>query len=200
MITRFERALAQIARSENSGEAERMALESHAQKVRRLEEMIRAKEATGDRVVIGIAAALVLSAVALPVYAAFYSDGYAYLPVVGNSLSNATSMVAERLQRITPDPVPAADAGLIEVLPAAPREALGSRPSKPEATFARYVVHRASESAALIEGPNGLWWVKPGMKIPGAGRILSIEHSDAGWAVVTSETTITELRGETLLR
>ena len=61
-----------------------------------------------------------------------------------------------------------------------------------ETAFVHYVIHRATETAALIEGPSGLWWVKPGMTVPGAGRILSIERSDAGWAVVTSEMTITE--------
>lgn len=195
MITRFEKALAQAARTDSDLKSERMALESHAQRIRRLEDLIRAKEATGDRIVISIAAALVVSAMALPVYAAFYSDGYAYLPTVGKSFSDTTSTVAGHLQNILPDTRSVPDTRVTELDPPATGGARSGRPHRAEATFSRYVIHRASESAALIEGPSGLWWVTPGMKIPGAGQILSIEHSDAGWTIVTSETTITEPLG-----
>lgn len=193
MSTQFDKALEQVARAESDLEADRLALESRAQKVLRLEELIRAKEATGDRIVIGIGVALVVSAMALPVYAAFYSDGQAYLPSVGGSLvnwpnSNADkpSLFAASSQSSTTDRQSAS---------ASADRAEGSyaRTRGGDSSFARYVIHRATDASALIEGPNGLWWVTPGMKIPGAGQILSIERSVNGWTVVTSETTITEV-------
>ena len=58
--------------------------------------------------------------------------------------------------------------------------------------FQRYVIHRATGESALIEGPEGLWWVTPGMTLPGIGQVISIEHSDAGWVVLTTETMITQ--------
>lgn len=200
MITRFEKALEQVARSDSDLKSDRTALESHAQRIRRLEELIRAKETTGDRIVIGIAAALVVSAMALPVYAAFYSDGYAYLPNVGSSISGTTSSVVGHLQRMMPDASITRETRVAELNSVDTGEVGTVRRRRAEATFARYVIHRASEAAALIEGPSGLWWVTPGMKVPGAGQILSIEHSDAGWTVVTSETTITEALDSKVLR
>lgn len=184
MITRFEKALQQAAGSETDLQADRDALESRAQKIRRLEELIRAKEVTGDRIVIGIAAALVVSSTALPVYAALYSNGYLYLPNVESSISSTTALVTSRLQSMVPDTSPATDP--------APTQKASSRRSKAADAFVHYVIHRATETAALIEGPSGLWWVSPGMTVPGAGRILSIDRSETGWAVVTSEMTITE--------
>jgi len=192
MITRFDKALEQVARGSNL-DKDRLTLESRAQKVRRLEELIRAKEATGDRIVIGIGAALVVFAMALPVYAAFLREGYAPLSSVAGSLTIRSGSAGERLQGGFQS-----DAAALEKANAfthstrvpeqtnAPNQEFGATP------FARYVIHRATEASALIEGPSGLWWVTPGMKVPGAGQILSIERSEAGWAVVTSETTITE--------
>jgi len=200
MITRFDKALEQAARADSDLKTDRIALESHAQRIRRLEELIRAKEATGDRIVISIAAALVVSSMALPVYAAFYSDGYAYLPSIGNSLSSTTSNVVGHLQSIMPNASPASSIRVPEFDQMETGGTGTARRQRTQATFARYVIHRASEASALIEGPSGLWWVTPGMKIPGAGQILSIERSDAGWTVVTSETTITEGTGAGILR
>ena len=61
-----------------------------------------------------------------------------------------------------------------------------------QSQFQRYVIHRATGESALIEGPEGVWWVTPGMTLPGIGQIISIEHSDDGWVVLTSETMITQ--------
>ncbi|SCY04780.1 hypothetical protein [Microvirga guangxiensis] len=193
MITRFEKTLEQVAREGSNLATEQLTIESHAQKVRRLEDLIRAKEATGDRIVIGIGAALVVSAMALPVYAAFVRDSYVYLPNVGGSFASRGSLTADRAHFAAPSKA----ATPVSESSAAPSHESNERSAAdsvwPSVTpFARYVVHRATQASALIEGPNGLWWVTPGMKIPGVGQVLSIEHSYAGWAVVTSETTITE--------
>jgi hypothetical protein len=193
MISRFDKALEQVARAGSDLKADRMALESRARKVRRLEELIRAKEAMGDRIVIGIGAALVVSAMALPVYAAYFSDGYSYLPIAGGPIATRGSLAEERLQALNSSAGDPATTGSVASASKENSEGSTSRQAQSEvAPFARFVIHRATEASALIEGPNGLWWVTPGMKIPGAGQILSIEHSDTGWAVITSETTITE--------
>ena len=192
MITRFEKILKQVARDGGDLTADRLALESHAQKVRRLEELIRAKETTGDRIVIGIGAALVVSSMALPVYAAFVREEYVYLPSVSPA-STRNGSAADRRQVATADTAPAEKKDHAALRSTEPDRQTASSRQWPSATpFARYFIHRATEASALIEGPNGLWWVTPGMKIPGIGQILSIERSNGGWAVVTSETTITE--------
>ena len=56
------------------------------------------------------------------------------------------------------------------------------------------MIHRATSEFALIEGPEGVWWVTPGMTLPGIGQIISIERSDNGWVVLTSETMISRGR------
>lgn len=191
MITRFDKALAQVARASDLDKG-RPVVESRAQKVRRLEELIRAKEASGDRIVIGIGAALVVSAMALPVYAAFLRDGSVYLPGLDASFTITGGSAGERSGAASPSRT-----DLIEMASIPPATAAASPPrTQPQQAgptpLSRYVIHQASEGSALIEGPNGLWWVTPGMTVPGAGHILSIERSEAGWAVLTSETTITE--------
>jgi len=190
MISRFDKALEQVARGSKLG---RPAVESREQKVRRLEELIRAKEATGDRIVMGIGAALVVSAMALPVYASLLRDGYASFPSIGKPSVMRTGSAGEWPQKASRK-----DADVVEATGSITRsavmpEASGARHEEIRATpFSRYIIHRATKASALIEGPNGLWWVTPGMKVPGVGQILAIEHSEAGWAVITSETTITE--------
>jgi len=192
MASRFEKILWQMAQAENDLEEDRTALRSQAQNVRRLEELIRAKEATGDRIAIGIAAVLVVSATGLPVYAALYGNGYGSTPAIGSALSSSTSVAAGRLRPVAPAASAIAEDTVTEVGSIAKTEPRRRPVQQTETSRGEYVVHSASGSAALIEGPSGVWWVKPGMTVPGAGQILAIEHTDAGWVVVTSETTITE--------
>lgn len=192
MRTRFDKVMEMVARAGRLPESDYALLEGHSQKVRRLEDLIRAREAFGDRIVVGIGAALVISAMALPVYAAYYSNGYAYI-------SNASSLSFPRGSVVEAKHSPAAPAttGSIETVAQYRHDRDIDGPlvtsSVAGATrLTRYVIHRATEAAALIEGPDGLWWVTPGMKIPGAGQIISIERSGAGWSVVTSDTIITD--------
>jgi hypothetical protein len=191
MTTRFDKALAQVAQAESDLKADRLARESRAQKVRRLEDLIRAKEATGDRIVIGIGAALVVSSMALPVYAAYLREAYVYLPKVGETLLMRSGASADQPQTTSSVHTDARERAAPHTSMPTDAISLHSQ-SSDRVPYTRYVVHRATEASALIEGPSGLWWVTPGMKIPGAGQILSIERSTTGWAVVTSETTITE--------
>lgn len=168
-------------------------MESRERKVRRLEDLIRAKEAMGDRIVMCLGLALSLSAIGLPVYAFHFSDGYAYLQSAGGgTLVNGSSVAS---QSRPADASPATTGSLN-------REARSTeQPQRRQADagagnggtrFQRYVIHRATSESALIEGPEGLWWVTPGMTLPGIGQILSIDRSDNGWSVLTSETMITQ--------
>ena len=71
------------------------------------------------------------------------------------------------------------------ILPSDPTgQARPSSPGRP------YVLRRVSGGSALVEGPNGLRQVVPGAVLPGAGRVISIRQTGAGWVVVTSETII----------
>ena len=75
MGIRFDKVLEQVARAGNAKSAP-PALDSGERKVQRIEELIRAREAVGDRIVMCLGLALVLSAIGLPVYAVHFSDGY----------------------------------------------------------------------------------------------------------------------------
>ena len=85
MGVRFDKVLEQVARAGQTGSGT-AAIDNRERKVRRLEELIRAREAVGDRIVMCLGLALTLSAVALPVYAVYLSDGYAYLQSAGGGL------------------------------------------------------------------------------------------------------------------
>ena len=85
MGVRFDKVLEQVARAGQTGNGT-AAIDNRERKVRRLEELIRAREAVGDRIVMCLGLALTLSAVALPVYAVYLSDGYAYLQSAGGGL------------------------------------------------------------------------------------------------------------------
>ena len=192
MGVRFDKVLEQVARAgQTRGKA---AVDPQERKVRRLEELIRAREAVGDRIVMCLGLALTLSAVALPVYAVYLSDGYAYLQSAGNGLRMSKS--AEAGHARAPDLSPATTGSLNRqkisepVVEAKTDKALLAIDRQSQ--FQRYVIHRATSESALIEGPDGVWWVTPGMTLPGIGQIISIERSDNGWVVLTSETMISQ--------
>ncbi len=190
MGVRFDKVLEQVARAGQTGNGA-AAIDSRERKVRRLEELIRAREAVGDRIVMCLGLALTLSAVALPVYAVYLSDGYAYLQSAGNGL--LMSKGAPALQARSGDLSPATTGSLN-------RQKDADHASNDKALlaidrqsqFQRYVIHRATSESALIEGPEGVWWVTPGMTLPGIGQIISIERSENGWVVLTSETMISQ--------
>ena len=191
MGIRFDKVLEQVARA-GSGKGPVSTAEKRERKVQRIEESIRAREAVGDRIVMCLGLALTLSAIGLPVYALHLSDGYTYLKTAvtdttaGRAAANSTRSV---------DLSPATTGSLTkkEIQPAAGQKGdAAAQTASRGALFQRYVVHRATGGSALIEGPEGLWWVTPGMTLPGIGQIISIERSDAGWVVLTTETMITQ--------
>ena len=54
-----------------------------------------------------------------------------------------------------------------------------------------YVLRAAGPKSALVEGPPGrVTEVSPGVNLPTAGRVISIEKRPTGWVVVTTLRTI----------
>jgi hypothetical protein len=194
MGIRFDKVLEQVARAGNV-RSDVSIIDNQERKVRRLEELIRAKEAMGDRIVMCLGLALTLSAIGLPVYAFHFSDGYAYLQSAGSAafVSNSSGAGQSRLVDFSP-----ATTGSLNKQAKSTEQAqrhqgeTSTDASGGRTRFQRYVIHRATSESALIEGPEGLWWVTPGMTLPGIGQIISIERSDNVWSVLTSETMITQ--------
>ena len=195
MSVRFDKVLEHVAKAGNT-KGRGITVEQRERRVQRIEESIRAREAVGDRIVMCLGLALTLSAVALPVYALHFSDGYAYLlsAVSDSSLGKAVAPTTTR----SSEPNPAATGSLTRKdadLAVGHKGDAPERGSVKRAQFQRYVIQRATSESALIEGPEGVWWVTPGMTLPGIGQVISIERSDSGWVVLTTETMITQLPG-----
>jgi hypothetical protein len=70
--------------------------------------------------------------------------------------------------------------------PAAPGPV--ERPSAPSS--GGYALRRVADGIATLEGPGGTRQVVLGSMLPGAGRVLSIRRTGAGWVVITTETII----------
>jgi len=197
MSIRFEKVLEQIA---NAGkrQANVSVTEKYERRVSHLQELIRAQDALGDRIVMSLGVALLVSAVALPVYAFQFSNGYAYLPsVIGSSSGTSDPSTRKTLAaRQAPVPDPVATGSVAGELQSHSEPDIGQSSGIQEqgskTAFSRYFIHLATNSSALIEGPDGVWWVTPGMTLPGAGQILAIKRFGGRWSVVTSETTITQ--------
>jgi hypothetical protein len=191
MGIRFDKVLEQVAGAGHV-RSEASHIESRERKVRRLEDIIRAKEAMGDRIVMCLGLALSLSAIGLPVYAFHFSDGYAYLQSAGSgTLVSGTVASQSRPVDLSPATTGSLNREARNTAPSQRKQAeAGAGASDGRTRFQRYVIHRATSESALIEGPEGLWWVTPGMTLPGIGQVLSIERSDSGWSVLTSETMI----------
>ena len=191
---RFDKVLEQVARAAHArGDSDTVT--RRERKVQRLEELIRAQEAMCDRIVICLGLVLALSAVALPVYALNFSDGHSYLHIADGSASTGrgTNTAQTRSVELSPATTGSLNKQARETdLAPGNKGQTASRLVARAGQFQRYVVHRATGESALIEGPEGLWWVTPGMTLPGIGQVISIEHSDAGWVVLTTETMITQ--------
>ena len=192
MGIRFDKVLEQVARAGQARGAA-SAIENRERKVRRLEELIRAREAMGDRIVICLGLALTLSSIGLPVYALHFSDGYTHLKTAASdtSIGRAANTGPTRSADLSPATTGSLNKKDVE-LAEGHKGDTAVRSVDRRAQFQRYVVHRATGESALIEGPEGLWWVTPGMTLPGIGQIISIERADTGWVVLTSETMITQ--------
>jgi hypothetical protein len=192
MGIRFDKVLEQVARAGNV-KGHVSTAEQREQKVQRIEESIRAREAAGDRIVMCLGLALTVSAIGLPVYALHLSEGYTYLKsaVTDTTIGRAVTANSTRSVDLSPATTGSLTKKDAELAPVHKVDAAAQSVSR-RAKFQRYVLHRATGESALIEGPEGLWWVTPGMTLPGIGQVISIERSDAGWVVLTTETMITQ--------
>ncbi|MFC4175750.1 hypothetical protein ACFOYU_27335 [Microvirga sp. GCM10011540] len=193
MSVRFAKVLEQVAmagrKGLGSGAGERASL--------RPEEIIRAREAAGDRVTIFLGLGLTVSAIAFPVYAIHASAGQPDVPrilppIVGTIPVNKSLAAAAQGRFTNYDP---ATTGAVFKEDGSVDQTQGSKTasasvSEVKMASKRYVVWSVSQGVALVEGPDGLRAVVPGAVLPGAGQILSIEQAKTGWVVVTSETII----------
>ena len=110
------------------------------------------------------------------------------VPPVANGFAWKKSVTPVRTAAADLDPLTTGS------LPEQPRvEANASSSSSgalPVTAAKSYVLRRVSGGTALVEGPSGLKQIVPGAVLPGAGRVISIRETGAGWVVVTSETII----------
>lgn len=195
MGVRFDKVLEQVARAASARRDDAF-LDSRQRKVQRLEEHIRAREATGDRIVMFLGLALTLSAIGLPVYAVYLSEGATQSIGGGGILLSRGPAVSQARQA---DLQPTTTGSLAKAaedtdLPRGREGTAAAGNADRGSLFQRYVIHRATTESALIEGPEGLWWVTPGMTLPSIGQVISIERSENGWVVLTSETMITQIK------
>ena len=91
-----------------------------------------------------------------------------------------TASIAPAAVTVTPTPVPLAHAK--QPTPLAAPEADIKKPQ----LITGWVVRDVYDGIALVEGPRGPLEVIPGVSIPGAGTVKSIERRGAGWIVVTT--------------
>lgn len=194
MKLRFETILKQVAWSQNKEKPKAASGRG------RLEQQIRAKEAMGQRVTYAVGFVLAALSAAFAAYTIDSRSGQNALPSVLPSLaggvptniSRGLSTTWNRQRNADPDntgSVKKSAATAAKADEGKTGEASAQADSK-SATAHSYVVRKVVRGAALVEGPEGLQAVIPGVVLPGAGRIMKIEQQDSGWVVVTSETVI----------
>ncbi len=165
--------------------------------VTRPEELIRAREAAGDRIVFAIGLGLAVSSASFFVYALQTSTAQPNLPKVLPALADHLpvnrSLAAARRQYDDLDPTTTGSLSKGQETSERIKTAKAAVVASPQDLTIpprTYVVWRVNDGVALVEGPDGLREVAPGAVLPGAGEVLAIQRSDTGWVVVTSETII----------
>ncbi len=89
-------------------------------------------------------------------------------------------MVAKATPTVTDGPDAAKKAALDKAV-------LEGDASKKPPVIAEWVVREVYDGVAVIESKRGPMEVVPGVAIPGAGVVKSIERHGAGWTVTTSK-------------
>ncbi len=184
MHLRFETVLRQVAIASRPSSAAGPA--SSGRRRNCLQKRIHAREVTGERIAFGICLALALASAGFAAHA--IGSGPSALPNPLPSLANGIPLnraLAEARRHSAGDPETTGSLGRASEAVSGTGAVPGAKPQD-----TGYVLRWALQGTALVEGPNGLREVRPGSVLPGAGRITSIERSDAGWIVVTSETVI----------
>ena len=150
----------------------------------------RARDAAIERAAIGGCLALAVATGAWAAYAIAGSpNGYdvrQIVPPIANGFAWKKTVAPVRNAAIDLDPLTTGS------LPEPPRPEISAATpdGRPAGLTKAYVLRRVSEGTALVEGPSGLRQIVPGAVLPGAGRVISIRQTGAGWVIVTSETII----------
>lgn len=119
-------------------------------------------------------------------------DVRAVLPEIASPFAWKKTVAQGRLASTELDPV---TTGSLSERPVPPQEtAAKAAPGPVERTTppsaGAYALRRVAEGVATLEGPDGPRQVVLGSVLPGAGRVLSIRRTGAGWVVITTETII----------
>jgi hypothetical protein len=101
--------------------------------------------------------------------------------------------VVERLDRL--EQKNATEARALNAAPRAPSPRSPVEAPRRPPVLSGWVLRDVYDGLALVEGANGPVEVAPGELLPGAGRVRSIQRSDRGWIVVTSQGVIDSARG-----
>ncbi len=153
----------------------------------------RAREAIRERTVLAGLVGLALTATAFAGYGiATGRNGYdvqAVLPAGTPVFAWKKTVAQGRLADPDFDPV---TTGSLPDRPAAAAPTLApeaaQRPGPPPA--GAYALRGVADGIATLEGRGGRLTASLGSSIPGAGRVLSIRRTGAGWIVITTETII----------
>lgn len=153
----------------------------------------RARETAGER---GVLTALVLLALTASGFAGYAistgTHGYdvqSVLPAATPSFAWKRTVAQGRLADPDFDPV---TTGSLPDRPAAavppPSADRVPRPAPPQA--GAYLLRGVADGVATLENREGRLTASLGSVLPGAGRVLSIRRTGAGWVVITTETII----------
>lgn len=153
----------------------------------------RARETAGER---GVLAGLVLLALTASGFAGYAistgTHGYAVqavLPAGTPSFAWKKTVAQGRLAEPDFDPVTTGslpDRPVAAAAPLPPDPAVS--PAPPQA--GTYLLRGVADGVATLESRKGRRTASLGSVLPGAGRVLSIRRTGAGWVVITTETII----------
>ncbi|MEH3119363.1 MAG: hypothetical protein PGN25_17730 [Methylorubrum populi] len=149
----------------------------------------RAREAGRERAVLAGLVLLALTATGFAGYGiATGTHGYdvqAVLPAGPTAFAWKKTVAQGRLADPDFDPV---TTGSLPDRPVAASPAASERPAPPPA--GAYALRGVADGVATLEGSGGRLAASLGSELPGAGRVLSIRRTGAGWVVITTETII----------
>lgn len=152
----------------------------------------RAREAALERVLLG---GLVLFALTASGFAGYgiATGSHAYdvravLPEIAAPFAWKKTLAEGRVASADMDPSTTGSLPDPAVPPRIGGPAPMERPAPPAASG--YLLRRVADGIATLESRDGSRQVGIGSNLPGAGRVLSIRRTAAGWVVITTETII----------
>ena len=104
----------------------------------------------------------------------------ALTPVAAPSLGQSSA------QSSAPSPAQSAAASAQPASAKAPESAARASERAGEKPLRNYVLREVFRGGALVEGRMGVMEAAPGVELPGAGRVRSVERRDGRWVVVTT--------------